>query len=916
MARPALAGMAMQSSGQVIEADYANGPGGVEPLFRMEVQFGKAGPAVDVEALIAECEEKSSREGAAMGLHTVTVKGAIHRHPLPVQFGDYAQRLGDLGMSSDGSADDSAYTPSGTTDESSDDATNTTPSSTTPSSSSSGSVAPAGKPAESTRKKAKPPLLRVIDDTENPGDSSDEATSEDPAANGGAQGDRSEPVRMNTVSVPDGPAADSRQQSLPLPTAVATLDDSDEETSDDGGAPVEEDTVLRIANLPASRFHLPPDPSRQPGMVMVVLEDGDCMRFEGFNARIRVLAGEICISGGHVAAPSWTVVWGGEESRTCEVSAVAVSQGGVGSRACTGKPWSGHHVLLHTPPPEKDFGWAAKEAARLSEASNAVILLCSANRSALLQYLHSFHPLPRQQLLGNVLDRLQHVSIAEKTRDVMPFVYPPAVEQAVAQLSTMPAGSSLRVVLVGAANTGKSTLSRFICNRLLSFGHSRVAYLDTDLGQPEFTPPGCVSLSIVQNVITGPAYTHTAGGNGGGSFGDIAETVRSLFLGATSCQNDVFVWTKAVATLLELFARDPSVKDLPLVVNTHGWTTGLGRRCTAELIQRAQPHFVFATSDVGAAPGRRQAARVNGGIDTPSDSSSSDEADGSDGGDPAKGGAPGNEKLRSQVMELYDEANGVARPFLAHYEDFPRAGAPAAGGTDYPCGAGGFFAKVPSGGVAVVDAVNPRACASAAKGWWSRQALLTTCICGNAFNQWARSVGEEKLGSQFFSEGHLHVRSFLSSACPYVIPLSRVSLYVFNTVFSASVPDACPLSSLPIRLERTVVALYSTPAGPQTAANGRVRLCARPPHLETPSKLLGYGCIMTTSDEPADRSGLPALYLISPLDPLSIASVDTIVASLDAPLIWFKGLTESHTIGRVIPAERQGVSSEKRRRLA
>lgn len=33
--------------------------------------------------------------------------------------------------------------------------------------------------------------------------------------------------------------------------------------------------------------------------------------------------------------------------------------------------------------------------------------------------------------------------------------------------------------------------------------YEKVAYLDTDLGQPEFTPPGFVSLNVLSDPILG-----------------------------------------------------------------------------------------------------------------------------------------------------------------------------------------------------------------------------------------------------------------------------------------------------------------------------------------------------------------------------------------------------------------------------
>lgn len=36
-----------------------------------------------------------------------------------------------------------------------------------------------------------------------------------------------------------------------------------------------------------------------------------------------------------------------------------------------------------------------------------------------------------------------------------------------------------------------------------SFRYKEVAYLDTDVGQPEFTAPGCVSLHILDSPVVG-----------------------------------------------------------------------------------------------------------------------------------------------------------------------------------------------------------------------------------------------------------------------------------------------------------------------------------------------------------------------------------------------------------------------------
>jgi polynucleotide 5'-kinase involved in rRNA processing len=63
------------------------------------------------------------------------------------------------------------------------------------------------------------------------------------------------------------------------------------------------------------------------------------------------------------------------------------------------------------------------------------------------------------------------------------------------------------IVLCGATNSGKSTFGRYIVNRLLQ-SYETIAYLDCDIGQPELTPAGLVSLHLLSEPLFGPSFTH------------------------------------------------------------------------------------------------------------------------------------------------------------------------------------------------------------------------------------------------------------------------------------------------------------------------------------------------------------------------------------------------------------------------
>ena len=62
------------------------------------------------------------------------------------------------------------------------------------------------------------------------------------------------------------------------------------------------------------------------------------------------------------------------------------------------------------------------------------------------------------------------------------------------------------VLLLGQANVGKSTLARFLTNFLLN-SYPKVAFLECDVGQAEFTPFGVIALNLVDEPIIGKPST-------------------------------------------------------------------------------------------------------------------------------------------------------------------------------------------------------------------------------------------------------------------------------------------------------------------------------------------------------------------------------------------------------------------------
>lgn len=58
------------------------------------------------------------------------------------------------------------------------------------------------------------------------------------------------------------------------------------------------------------------------------------------------------------------------------------------------------------------------------------------------------------------------------------------------------------ILVKGPKRTGKSTFARSLANRL-STSFKRVAFLECDVGQTEFTPPGIIALNVLEHPVFG-----------------------------------------------------------------------------------------------------------------------------------------------------------------------------------------------------------------------------------------------------------------------------------------------------------------------------------------------------------------------------------------------------------------------------
>ncbi|CAL8101043.1 unnamed protein product [Orchesella dallaii] len=137
----------------------------------------------------------------------------------------------------------------------------------------------------------------------------------------------------------------------------------------------------------------------------------------------------------------------------------------------------------------------------------------------------------------------------------------------------------------GGKGVGKSTFVKWLTNRFLSRQDTdRVLFLDLDPGQTEFTPPGMISVHICSEPILGPNFTH------------LKEPSRSIFLGGVNVADFPISYIKGVSELFEYCACSEEFQGIPWIVNTMGFSQGLGVHLACEIIKIIRPTAVVQLS--------------------------------------------------------------------------------------------------------------------------------------------------------------------------------------------------------------------------------------------------------------------------------------------------------------------------------
>lgn len=137
---------------------------------------------------------------------------------------------------------------------------------------------------------------------------------------------------------------------------------------------------------------------------------------------------------------------------------------------------------------------------------------------------------------------------------------------------TSPSDPGFITAITGAKGVGKSTCLRYMVHRMLA-QCEMVAVLDVDTGQPEFTPPGMLSLCLVHKPLLSPPHLHMSS-EGEDDYPTILE---SIFWGTNTSQSHPSKYLDAVAHLLQTYEEFLTESPrTPLLVNMDGWVKGFG----------------------------------------------------------------------------------------------------------------------------------------------------------------------------------------------------------------------------------------------------------------------------------------------------------------------------------------------------
>lgn len=141
-------------------------------------------------------------------------------------------------------------------------------------------------------------------------------------------------------------------------------------------------------------------------------------------------------------------------------------------------------------------------------------------------------------------------------------------------------GIPQRILIAGGKGVGKSTTLRYLVNGLLP-ANEEIVVVDFDPGQPEFTPPGCISVNIIDRPLTGPNYTH------------LRTPFYQIFIGDVNVARCVPRYVQAAKKLVKFLNESERLKNRTVIINTMGFCEGIGLDLMVYIIKLVHPSTVL-----------------------------------------------------------------------------------------------------------------------------------------------------------------------------------------------------------------------------------------------------------------------------------------------------------------------------------
>ncbi|CAI5447895.1 unnamed protein product [Caenorhabditis angaria] len=150
-------------------------------------------------------------------------------------------------------------------------------------------------------------------------------------------------------------------------------------------------------------------------------------------------------------------------------------------------------------------------------------------------------------------------------------------------LSKRKNGQRVSVLPIGNKGAGKSHFVRNLVNRLLNSAES-VYILDVDIGQSEFTPSGCLTLTKVLAPIFGKPFSHQKS----------AKFENSYFYGDLSPHN-IPLFKDIFERLWNHFLEISSPGDI-CIINSMGWIKDSGRDILVDIMTNTKTDLIIELS--------------------------------------------------------------------------------------------------------------------------------------------------------------------------------------------------------------------------------------------------------------------------------------------------------------------------------